>query len=68
MGQRMNNPLQHKLGQGRHWVDEGLAEVGDTAQDGGKFIKFKDRRWAERAGTRTPPGAKLPRTDRAMPR
>ena len=50
-GQRMNNPYNIKLGRGtQHWVDEGLAEVGETAQDGRKFIKFNDPQVGERAG------------------
>src|SRR5437667_3482135 len=39
---RNNNPLNLKYGEAtRHWVDEGHAELGDKATDGGQFLKFK---------------------------
>ena len=40
---RNNNPLNIKVGGAtRHWINEGLAEVGSEAADGGRFIKFND--------------------------
>lgn len=51
LGQRHNNPYNIKYGPAtKHWVDEGLATVGEKAQDGGQFMKFQDAQVGERAG------------------
>jgi hypothetical protein len=51
LGQRMNNPYNIKRGPGtEHWIDKGLAEPGEKAEDGGQFLKFKDPSYGEQAG------------------
>lgn len=36
-----NNPLNVKVGPAtQHWIDDGVATVGDAAQDGGHFLRF----------------------------
>jgi len=38
---RMNNPLNIKVGGAtKKWIEDGLAQVGERAQDGGRFLHF----------------------------
>lgn len=51
VAERHNNPLNIKVGPAtQHWVDEGLAEVGEPAKDGGNFLRFKSPLTGLRAG------------------
>jgi hypothetical protein len=51
LGQRHNNPYNVKRGAAtEHWIEQGLAEPGDKATDGGQFLRFKDPKIGAQAG------------------